>query len=69
MGKIKYASVRVYIQADGESWRAVANLEREVEAVDSPGLLRSGTTAEFGEVKSDPLEAIADALERVGAGS
>jgi hypothetical protein len=31
LGKIKYVSVRCYVQKDGESWRAVANVERESE--------------------------------------
>jgi hypothetical protein len=63
-GKIKYLSVRCYVQKDGESWRAVASVEREVVG-DAPA---PSPVTEFGEVKSDALEAIADALERAGAG-
>lgn len=62
-GKIKYLSVRCYIQKDGESWRAVASVERESE-----GDELAAPVTEFGEVKSDALEALADALERAGAG-
>lgn len=62
--KIKYVSVRCYIQTDGESWRAIASVERDVDDKASPE-----SKALFGEVKRDPLEAIADALERAGVGS
>jgi len=65
--KIRYVSVRCYVQKDGVSWRAVASIERDPSAevgADAP----AAVTAEFGEVKFDPAEAIADALDRAGFG-